>query len=240
VDLAALEELMVRFSDLVIENPAITEIDINPVLASPERLLALDARVVVHDKSVPDDRLPRSAIRPYPAQYVVGWTMKDGEAVMIRPIRPEDEPLMIEFHKKLSERSVYLRYFQPLKLTQRTAHERLTRICFIDYDREMALEVERKTPDGSPDIIAVGRLSKIHGRPEAELAALVQDEFQGKGLGVELYRRLIQVARDQRLHKVHSNMLGENKEMQHLCKRMGFHLSAPDLEDNLVLAELTL
>jgi acetyltransferase len=104
----------------------------------------------------------------------------------------------------------------------------------------MALVVERKHPDGSPDIIAVGRLSKIHGRPEAELAALVQDEFQGKGLGVELYRRLIEVARDQRLHKVHSNMLGENKEMQHLCKRMGFHLSAPDLEDNLVLAELAL
>jgi acetyltransferase len=240
VDMAALEELMVRFSDLVIENPAIMEIDINPVLASAERLLALDARVVVHDRSVPDDQLPHSAIRPYPVQYVGKWTMKGGEEVLIRPIRPEDEPLMIEFHKKLSERSVYLRYFQPLKLTQRTAHERLTRICFLDYDREMALVVERKKPDGSPDIIGVGRLSKIHGRPEAELAALVQDELQGKGIGVELYKRLIQVARDQRLHAVHSNMLGENREMQHLCKRLGFKLSAPDLEDNLVLAQLTL
>jgi acetyltransferase len=240
VDMAALEELMVRFSDLVIENPAIKEIDINPVLASAERLLALDARVLVHDKSIADDHLPHSAIRPYPVHLVSEWRMKDGEEVLIRPIRPEDEPLMIEFHKKLSERSVYLRYFQPLKLTQRTAHERLTRICFIDYDREMALVVERKKPDGAPDIIAVGRLSKIHGRPEAELAALVQDELQGKGIGVELYRRLIQVARDQKLKTVHSNMLGENKEMQHLCKRLGFKLSAPDLEDNLVLAELTL
>jgi acetyltransferase len=240
VDMAALEELMVRFSDLVIENPAIIEIDINPVLASAERLLALDARVVVHDKSVSDDQLPRSAIRPYPAQYVAEWEMKGGEQVVIRPIRPEDEPLVSEFHKKLSERSVYMRYFQPLKLTQRTAHERLTRICFIDYDREMALVVERKKPDGSPDIIAVGRLSKIHGRPEAELAALVQDGFQGKGLGAELYRRLMQVARDQRLEKVHSNMLGENKVMQRLCKKLGFLLSAPDLEDNLVLAEYLL
>jgi acetyltransferase len=240
VDLAALEELMVRFSDLVIENPEIQEIDINPVIASAEQLLALDARVVVHDRSVPKERLSHSAIRPYPAQYVGDWTMKDGEQVVIRPIRPEDEPLVIEFHKKLSERSVYLRYFQPLKLTQRTAHERLTRICFIDYDREMALVVERKQPDGKPDIIAVGRLSKIHGRPEAELAALVQDELQGKGIGAELYRRLIQVAKDQNLKAVHSNMLGENKEMQHLCKRLGFHMSAPDLEDNLVLAELAL
>ena len=240
VDMAELEELMVRFSDLVIENPAIKEIDINPVLASAERLLALDARVVVHDQSVPESQLPRSAIRPYPVQYIAGWTMKDGEQVMIRPIRPEDEPVMVEFHKKLSERSVYLRYFQPLKLTQRTAHERLTRICFLDYDREMALVVERKHPDGTPDIIAVGRLSKIHGRPEAELAALVQDEFQGKGIGTELYHRLIQVARDEHLHTVHSNMLGENKEMQQLCKKLGFKLSTPDLEDNLVLAELTL
>jgi acetyltransferase len=240
VDLAALEELMVRFSDLVIQNPAIKEIDINPLLATPERLVALDARVVVHERSVPDAELPRSAIRPYPVQYVGGWTMKNGEAVTIRPIRPEDEPLMIEFHKKLSERSVYLRYFQPLKLTQRTAHERLTRICFIDYDREMALVVERRKADGAPEIIAVGRLSKIHGRPEAEMAALVQDEFQGKGLGGELYRRLIRVARDQRLTKVHSNMLGENKEMQNLCKRLNFHISTPDLEDNLVLAVLAL
>ncbi len=240
VDMAALEELMVRFSNLVIENPAIKEIDINPVLASPEKLLALDARVLVHEASVPDDKLPHSAIRPYPVKYVAPWKMKDGEDVLIRPIRPEDEPAMIEFHKKLSERSVYLRYFQPLKLTQRTAHERLTRICFIDYDREMALVAERKKPDGSPDIIAVGRLSKIHGRPEAELAALVQDELQAHGVGAELYRRLIEVAREQKLHKVHSNMLGENKEMQSLCRKLGFKLSAPDLEDNLVLAELTL
>jgi acetyltransferase len=240
VDMAALAELLVRFSDLVIENPAIKEIDINPVLASAERLLALDARVVVHDQSVSDDQLPRSAIRPYPVQYVSKWTMKDGEQVTIRPIRPEDEPLVVDFHKKLSERTVYLRYFQPLKLTQRTAHERLTRICFIDYDREMALIVERKKADGTDEIIAVGRLSKIHGRPEAELAALVQDEFQGKGLGVELYRRLIQVARDQHMTKVHSDMLNENKWMQRLCKKLDFHLSAPALEDNLVLAEFML
>lgn len=240
VDMAELEELMVRFSNLVIENPAIKEIDINPFLASADHFIALDARVVVHDQNVPEYRLPHSAIRPYPTRYVGEWTMKDGEPVTIRPIRPEDEPVMVEFHKKLSERSVYLRYFQPLKLTQRTAHERLTRICFLDYDREMALVVERKNPDGTPDIIAVGRLSKIHGRPEAELAALVQDEFQGKGIGVELYRRLIQVARDEHLTKVHSNMLGENREMQNLCKKMGFHLSAPDLEDNLILAELVL
>ena len=130
------------------------------------------------------------------------WTMKDGNAVTIRPIRPEDEPAMIEFHEKLSERSVYLRYFQPLKFTQRTAHERLTRICFIDYDREMALVAERKLERGETEILAVGRLSKLHGRDEAEMAAVAIDAAQHKGLGTELYRLLIQIARDEKLKMV--------------------------------------
>jgi acetyltransferase len=239
VDLPALEELLVRFSELVVENPWIKELDINPLLASPERLLALDARVVLHDAGMREEDLPKSAIRPYPEKYVGEWKMKDGQTVTIRPIRPEDEPVMIDFHTKLSERTVYLRYFQPLKLSQRTAHERLTRICFNDYDREMALVVESKKPDGSSEIIAVGRLSKQHGRNEAELAALVRDEFQGKGLGTELYRRLLQVAQDERIGKVVSTMLGENREMRRVCEKLGFGIKE-ELEDNMVKAEKTL
>jgi acetyltransferase len=239
VDLVALEELMVRFSDLVVENPFIKEIDINPLLASPDRLLALDARVVLHDLDVAVDDLPRTAIRPYPAQMVSNWTMKNGEEVLIRPIRPEDEPLLIKFHEKLSERTVYLRYFQPLKLSQRTAHERLTRICFLDYDREMALVVERKNAEGVATIIAVGRLSKLHGREEAELAALVHDEFQGKGLGAELYRRLLDFARGEKLRSVHSDMLAENREMRAICTKLGFVIASKH-EDNVVNATLML
>ena len=146
-----------RFSQLVVEQPWIKEIDINPLLASPERLLALDARVVVHGPEISEDKLPTSAIRPYPIHLVSEWKMKDGTPVVIRPIRPEDEPAMVVFHQKLSERSVYLRFFQPLKLTQRTSHERLTRACFIDYDREMALVVEGTNAAGEPEILAVGR-----------------------------------------------------------------------------------
>jgi acetyltransferase len=240
VDMAALQNLLVRFSELVVENPRIKEIDINPLLASPDRLLALDARVVLHEAGVPDDHLPQSAIRPYPEQYVGRWTTSDGGEVMIRPIRPEDEPKLVEFHKELSERSVYLRYFQPLKLSQRTTHERLTRICFIDYNREMALVVERKTENGETEIVAVGRMSKLHGLPEAELAALVRDGYQGKGLGGELYRRLLEIARHEKLAKVHSNMLRENIEMKAICNSLGFTLSDGDREDNLILAELCL
>jgi acetyltransferase len=240
VDMGALENLLVRFSELVVENPRIKEIDINPLLASPERLLALDARVVLHDEAVTDEKLPRSAIRPYPEQYVSRWTMKNGEQVVVRPIRPEDEPKMIGFHKELSERSVYLRYFQPLKLSQRTTHERLTQICFIDYNRDMALVVERKNQAGEPEILAVGRLSKLRGIPEAELAALVRDGAQGMGLGTELYRQLLKIARDEKLDKVHSNMLRENIGMITICRNLGFHLTDGGHDDNLILAELTL
>ena len=239
VDLLALETLMVRFSELVVEQPWIKEIDINPLLASPERLLALDARVVVHGLEVAEDKLPRAAIRAYPVQYVNEWTMKDGEKVLIRPIRPEDEPLVVDFHEKLSERSVYMRYFQPLKLSQRTAHERLTRICFIDYDRELALVVEHKKADGTREIISVSRMSKLHGRNEAELAVIVRDEFQAKGLGTELYRQMVLIARDEKLSKVNAVMLGDNREMRSMVQKLGFKVKS-DLEENLVEAELVL
>ncbi len=235
VDTAALEELLVRFSQLVVEQPWIKEIDVNPLLASPQRLLALDARVVVHAREVREDQLPTPAIRPYPVQYVGAWKMKDGTEVTIRPIRPEDEPLMIEFHERLSDRSVYLRYFQPLKLSQRTAHERLTRICFIDYNREMALVAVRRLPDGGHAILGVGRLSKSHGREEAEIAVLVGDEYQHQGLGTELVSRLLKIARDEKLRRVGSTMLGINREMRAICNRLGFKLEV-DMEEDVVKA----
>jgi acetyltransferase len=239
VDIQGLEDLLVRFSQLVVEQPWIKEIDINPLLASPDRLLALDARVVIHGAEMTEENLPTAAIRPYPTRLVEEWIAKDGKPVTIRPIRPEDEPAMIEFHKKLSERSVYLRYFQPLKFTQRTAHERLTRTCFIDYDREMALVAERQLDDGEKQLLAVGRLSKLHGRNEAELAAVAIDEAQHKGLGTELYRRLIQVANDEKMTKVVSNMLPENREMRAICTKLGFKMFS-SLEDNMIRAELEL
>jgi acetyltransferase len=239
VDIDALDELLVRFSQLVVEQRWIKEIDINPLLASSDRLIALDARVVLHDPQTKEEDLPESAIHPYPVKLVSQWTMKDGNDVTIRPIRPEDEPMLITFHQKLSERSVYLRYFQPMKLTQRTAHDRLTRICFIDYNREMALVAERTGENGQPEILAIGRLSKIHGRPEGELAAVAIDAAQHKGLGTELYRRLIEVAKEAKLKKLVSVMLPENREMRALCVKHGFQMYS-SLEDNMIRAELSL
>jgi acetyltransferase len=227
VNMAELEQLLARFSQLVLEQPWIAEIDINPLLASPERLLALDARIVLHPPKVTFDQLPKPAIRPYPLQYVSPWTMKDGNQVTIRPIRPEDEPLMVKLHQTLSDRSVYLRYFCSLSLSRRVAHERLLKICFGDYDREMALVAERNDPEtGEPQIIAVGRLSKLHGRNEAEVAVLVSDKYQKLGLGNELLRRVVEVARDEKLSQVSAEMLPDNGAMQTIMRRLGFRVRA--------------
>jgi acetyltransferase len=239
VDIVALEELLVRFSQLVVEQRWIKEIDINPLLASPERMLALDARVILYPPETREEQLPCHAIRAYPSQYVSLWAMKNGESLIIRPIRPEDEPLMVSFHQKLSERTVYLRYFQPLKLSQRTAHERLRRICFTDYDREMVLVGEYKDKGGTSQVIAVGRLSKLHAREEAELAVLVDDRFQHLGIGTELYRRLIAIARTEQLKRLQCTVLVENREMQAICQKLGFRVST-DAEDGTVHAQLEL
>jgi acetyltransferase len=225
IDLEALEQLLVLFSQLVVEQRWIKEIDINPLLARPDSLLALDARIVLHSPETPEDRLPKLAIRPYPQQYVSQWTMRDGTIVTIRPIRPEDEPLMVQFHQTLSEESVYFRYFHLIKLSQRIAHERLTRICFIDYDREMALVAEYHHPQTSTrEILAVGRLSKLHGFNEAEFAILVGDRHQRQGLGTELLSRLLQVGRDEKLDRITGEILAENRAMQKVCEKLGFHL----------------
>jgi len=239
LQIAPLESLLVKFSQLITEQPWIKEIDINPLLISKEGLVGLDARILLHPADTKEDNLPRPAIRPYPEQHVGRWTMKNAVEVTIRPIRPEDEPLMIAFHERLSDRTVYMRYFQPLKLTQRTAHERLTRICFIDYDREMALVAELNDPKAGPQIISVARLSKLHGKPDAEVAVLVRDDFQHQGLGTELVRRLMLIAREEKLDFVHSTMLGINREMRSICNRLGFALQV-DLEEDLVNAKVAL
>jgi acetyltransferase len=240
VDLTALEGLLVRFGRLVVEQRSIKECEINPLLAMPEGLLALDARVVLHGPEVPPDQLPQPAIRPYPVQYVASWTMKDGTAVTLRPIRPEDEPLMVKFHEGLSDRSVYLRYFHMSNLSYRVGHERLVRSCFADYDRGMALVAERiEPPSGAHEIAAVGRLSKLHGREEAEVAVLVQDRWQHRGLGSELLRRLIQIARDEKLLRLVAYMLPENTGMQAMAATFGFQFRQAGQPD-LLLAVLEL
>ena len=240
VNLPALQELLVKFSRLVTEQRWIREIDINPLLASPERLLALDARIVVYSKDTDKADLPRLAIRPYPTRYEKRITLDDDTQITIRPIRPEDEPLLINFHHTLSERSVYLRYFHWMKLEQRTEHDRLTRMCFIDYDRQMAFVAERRDPDsGAVQIVAVGRLVKSHTADEAELAVIVSDRFQRRGVGTAVVGQLVEFARNEKLERITATVLFENHPMQKVFQKLGFQLhqgrDSESLEAELVL-----
>jgi acetyltransferase len=222
VDLPALEQLLVRFSHVVAEQRWISEIDINPLLVSPDRMLALDARVVLHPADMPEEQLPRLAIPSYPIRYATPSKLRDGTPVTIRPIRPEDEPAMVQFHQTLSDRSVYLRYFSPVKLDQRIAHERLSRLCFIDYDREMALVVEHRNKNSALEIVGVGSLIRLHNVNEAEFALVVSDAWQGQGIGTELLKRLLQIGRDERLDRITATILPDNGQMQRVARKAGF------------------
>jgi len=170
---------------------------------------------------------PDRQIHPYPAQYVGPWTMRNGLSVLIRPICPDDEPLMVKFHETLSDRTVYMRYFTSLSLSRRTAHERLVRICTVDYDREMVLVAEKENPQtGEPQIIAVARLNQVQPetKSEAELAVLVSDGYQKNGLGSEMIGRLIQFAQSKKETRLVAEMLRDNVAMQTIFKRLGFQL----------------
>ncbi len=240
VDLLALERLLVRFSQLVVEQNWIKEIDINPLLASAERLVALDARVVLHEADTDISKLPKPAIRPYPTRYLHPWKANDGTDVLIRPIRPEDEPMLVKFHETLSDRSVYFRYFHMIKLSQRIAHERLTRMCFIDYDREMALVAECREDKCAEDrILGVGRINKLHGTDEGEFAIVVSDSWHHQGIGTELLKRVIDFARDEKLSRVKADILLDNQDMQRIAKKVGFTL-VPSDEPSMVTAIMDL
>lgn len=240
VDMATLEKLLVRFSQLIVEQPWIAECDINPLMVSEHQIIALDGRVVLHPPTTREENLPVPAIRPYPTQYVEKWVNEEGNEYLFRPIRPEDEPLMVAFHETLSERTVQLRYFTPMNLRQRTSHERLSRIVFIDYDREMALVAVRTNPKTQEqEVAAAGRLTKSHRANEAEFAIIVSDRFQGQGLGKEMMQRLIHIAKQEHVATLTGTILAENAGMLALTRQLGFVLSPPN-QDNVIEATLYL
>lgn len=234
-----LEQLLVRFSQLLVENPRIKEVDMNPVLAGPDAITILDARVILYGEEVTDDKLPKPAIRPYPRQYVKPWQLHDGTPITIRPICPEDEPLMVKFHATLSEESVRQRYFLSMKLGTRTAHERLMRVCCNDYDREMAIVADHRDAQGEHHVIGVGRLSRQRGRNSAEFAVIVSDNWHSKGLGTKLMQTLIDIAKQEKLSRIIGYILPDNVEMQRLADATGFRSHA-EPGDNVVRVELDL
>jgi acetyltransferase len=237
VQLDLLETLLERFSRLLIDFPEIREVDLNPVLATSERILALDARVILFPAEVLPEQLPKLAIRPYPNQYITPFTMRDGTPVVIRPIRPEDETLIIDLHGRESERTIRMRFFSLVKTLSRDS---LIRLCHLDYNREMALAAVLREGEQTR-ILGVSRYHLLPGTGTAEFALIVEDAHQGKGLGRHLLERLIAVARERGLKKLVGQVLRENDPMLALADRVGFKRSAwfPG-EDDVVQVELEL
>jgi acetyltransferase len=224
VPLDRLEALLVSFSQLIADFRDIQETDINPILAAPDRLVALDARIVLCPPDLPEDRRPRLAIRPYPNQYIAPWRLRDGTAVIVRPIRAEDETLIVNLFETFSEHTIRMRFFAMIK---RLTHESLIRLCHLDYEREMALVAVEHASDG-PRALGVSRYYLNPETGDAEFAVAVGDPWQQRGLGYHLMRRLMDVARQNSVRRLVGLVLRENTGMLRLVQGLGFRVGPSD------------
>jgi acetyltransferase len=215
-DLDRLAEILVRVSQLVTDFPEIVELDINPLHLVGRRYVAVDARLVVEPAAVPAPR--HLIIAPYPNQYESDLMLKDGTPVLLRPMRPEDEPLVSEFLGKCSEETIYFRYF---RLIKRWTHEMLIRFTQNDYDREIGL-MALGQPPGPEVMMGVSRLVMAADRSTAEFAVIVADPWQGKGLGPRLVERVMDIAREQGVKRLTADVLPQNQPMLEMGRRLGF------------------
>ncbi|QDT91532.1 bifunctional acetate--CoA ligase family protein/GNAT family N-acetyltransferase [Gimesia algae] len=222
VDLDRLIEVLIRFSYLVADSPEIKEFDINPLLVTPNDIIALDARVVIDKPLVNRAVRPYShlAICPYPERFVRQDRLKNGEDVLLRPIRPEDEPMWHTLLVACTPESIHARFHS---LFRSITHGMATRYCFIDYDREMAIVAEVKEK-GERKLIGVGRLIAEPNHETAEYAILVVNPWQGKGLGTLLTRYCMEVAKSWGLQKVVAETDLDNQQMLATFRKQGFEL----------------
>lgn len=231
VDIDKLEGILISFARLITEHAeAIKEIDINPILATPKGMVALDARVVLHGRHNP---VAPPAIRPYPINWAHDAHTHEGILFTIRPIRPDDEERISVFHERLSDESVQTRYQQMVPLAERQRHERLGPRCNIDYDRHMALVAIL-----GGEIVGVVRLIKSGDGSTAEYSLVVLDEFQNKGIGSVLTKDILQWAEFEGMRRVEAMTTPGNNHMKHLLVRFSFKLTN-NLEDGVVEGRLS-
>ena len=195
--------------------------------------------MVVHLPDAKQLELPRPETHSYPTQFAQHWNLKSNIPVIIRAIRSSDETLLVRFHETLSDRSVYLRYFSLIPLSQRIAHEQLMRTCLVD-DREFAL-VAVLGHEGSTEreIAGLGQISKQSVPNEVEWGLVVADEYQNQGLGIRLCECLLEISRSVAAQRVVSMVLPENYVMRLIARRLGFKLEW-DLEEHAMRAALVL
>ena len=222
VNLKLLDETMLMFSQLLIDFPQIKEIDINPLLINEKDAFVLDARITIDKEDVFRKFEPHEhmVISPYPKKYELLWQLKDGREVLLRPIKPEDEPLWLEMFQSFSDESIRYRFFQTLK---DTPHEVRVRYCNVDYDREIAI-VPELTEKNRKRILGVSRISIEPDGKSGELAFIVGDQWQGLGLGTKLVDYTLEIAKEMGIETVYAIMLPDNNRALNLMKKMGFKI----------------
>jgi len=216
--LELLEQMMVCLSLLLVDFPEIAELDMNPVIVKDGIPCAVDARVIVRESKVPSPH--HLVISPYPEQYESHDVTRDGVEIFLRPIKPEDAPLLVDLFDSMSEKSRYYRFF-----TGKTAlsREMLVRLTQVDYDRHIAL-VALQREDGREKMVGVARVITDRDKLRAEFSVAVGDPWQGRGIGRKLMERALDVARDYGIKKVEGEVLRENKEMLGLGRELGFEI----------------
>ena len=221
-----LEEIMVRFSQMLVDFPQLKEVDINPLFINEREAFAFDARIVIDKQRVFSKLEPHQhlVITPYPKKYETIWKMRDGRTVILRPIKPEDEPLWLEMFQNFSEESIRYRFFQIIK---DTPHETRVRYTNIDYDREIAI-VPELTEEGRKRILGVTRVSIEPDGKAGEIAFIVGDAWQGLGLGTKMVDYVIEICKDMRLERIYAIMLSDNYRAISLMKKMGFTVEYQD------------
>jgi acetyltransferase len=220
VHLERLVEVLMRLSYLVADYPEIIELDVNPLLATPDDAIAVDARIVLDHQTVlhPVRRYSHLAIRPYPDEFTKRAKLKDGTVVLLRPIKPEDEPMWHALVASCSPESLHLRFRYMFKST---THGMAARFCFIDYDREMAIVAEIEENDVRK-LIAVGRLVADADHREAEYAILVSDRWQGIGLGSLLTDFCFELCKEWGIQSIQAETGAENARMIRMFEQRGF------------------
>lgn len=234
-DLKQLEQIIVSFSNLIVDFPEIGEMDIHPLAIFDGKAMALAGRIVV-DRHALDHTspYPHLVITPYPTRYVTPWTLSDGTEVLLRPVKPEDEPLIGEMLAALSEETLKERFFQVIKTI---THEMLIKLCNIDYDREMTIVVEVRE-GAAKKIIGIGGLMVEPDFKTGEFAVVVDDRYQGKGIGYKLIDVLIGIAEEKGLEEFYGIVLAENRRMLHVCQKLG--MSVRPLPEGLNRVQLAL
>jgi acetyltransferase len=236
--LDALIQSIIQFSHLVADIPQIREFDVNPVLVSPRQVIALDARADIdrRAKKQPPRRFAHLAIRPYPEELERTVVLNDGTRVLLRPIRPEDEPLWHQMLAHCSQESIRFRFRY---LFQAMSHEMAARYCFIDYDRELAIVAEVEQ-DGRREFAGVVHLVCDVDHGQAEYAVLVTDRWQGQRLGTRLTQYCLEIAARWGLKKVIGETELHNHRMLATFRRFGFDLTYGTEFDDPVVAIKTI